>query len=94
MATDPAVTKTPLQGTFHRRALPEPAVSFASKEGKEIFAETLQSGYLNGYFHLAEHYSTQGHPSFCGIGSLTMALNALLIDPGRVGFRFAVIIIR
>lgn len=25
-----------------------------------------------------------GHPAFCGIGSLTMALNALLLDPNRV----------
>jgi len=27
---------------------------------------------------------TQGHPAFCGIGSLTMALNSLLLDPGRI----------
>lgn len=25
-----------------------------------------------------------GHPAFCGVGSLTMALNALLMDPNRV----------
>lgn len=39
---------------------------------------------MEGYFHLAEHFITQGHPAFCGIGSLTMALNSLLLDPGRV----------
>ncbi|RYG70030.1 hypothetical protein EON64_01280 [archaeon] len=26
----------------------------------------------------------EGHPSFCGLGSLTMSLNALLLDPKRV----------
>lgn len=39
---------------------------------------------MEAYFHLAEQYSTQGHPAFCGIGSLTVALNALLVDPLRV----------
>jgi hypothetical protein len=74
----------PLHGTFHRRILPSPAISFSSSEGKQLFTESLLSGYMNGYFHLAEHFHTQGHPAFCGLGSLTMALNALLIDPRRV----------
>jgi glutathione gamma-glutamylcysteinyltransferase len=39
---------------------------------------------MEAYFPLAEQYSTQGHPAFCGIGSLTVALNALLVDPHRV----------
>jgi glutathione gamma-glutamylcysteinyltransferase len=39
---------------------------------------------MESYFSLAEQYSTQGHPAFCGIGSLTVALNALLVDPHRV----------
>jgi hypothetical protein len=74
----------PLHGTFHRRILPLPAISFSSIDGKKLFTESLLSGYMNGYFHLAEHFHTQGHPAFCGLGSLTMALNALLIDPRRV----------
>jgi hypothetical protein len=32
---------------------------------------------------LIEHFQTQGHPAYCGLGSLTMALNSLLIDPKR-----------
>lgn len=76
--------KNPLQGTFHRRLLPPPAISFSSIEGQKLFAEALNLGYLSGYFQLAEHFTTQGHPAFCGLGSLTMALNALLIDPGRI----------
>eukprot|EP01031_Cornospumella_fuschlensis_P031363 gene31363-37903_t len=73
-----------LQGTFHRRKLPAPAISFASVEGKALFKEALAEGNMELYFTLAEHFTTQGHPSFCGLGSLTMALNALLLDPKRV----------
>jgi glutathione gamma-glutamylcysteinyltransferase len=73
-----------MEGTFHRRELNLPAISFSSHEGKKIFQIALQEGHLEGYFHLAEHFITQGHPAFCGIGSLTMALNSLLLDPKRV----------
>jgi hypothetical protein len=75
---------TTLQGTFHRRQLPPPSISFSSTEGREIFKKALQQGYLNAYFRLSETFTTQAHPSFCSLGSLSMALNALLVDPGRV----------
>jgi hypothetical protein len=32
---------------------------------------------------LAENYITQNEPEFCGLGSLSMVLNALHIDPGK-----------
>eukprot|EP01032_Pedospumella_encystans_P007655 gene7655-9160_t len=73
-----------MEGTFHRRELKSPSVSFSSPEGRDIFKAALNEGHLEGYFHLAEHYITQGHPAFCGVGSLTMALNSLLLDPKRV----------
>ena len=73
-----------MQGTFHRRELKSPAVEFSSDEGKLLFKGAMQEGNLEGYFYLAEHFMTQGHPAFCGIGSLTMALNSLLVDPNRV----------
>jgi hypothetical protein len=73
-----------MEGTFHRRDLKAPNVSFSTEEGKAIFKESLRDGNLEGYFYLAEHYMTQGHPAFCGVGSLTMALNSLLVDPKRV----------
>lgn len=74
----------PLAGTFHRRELKAPCVSFSSTEGRELFKGALASGYLDVYFPLAEQYSTQAHPAFCGLSSLAMVLNALLIDPKRV----------
>lgn len=39
---------------------------------------------MDGYFPLAEQFHTQSEPSYCGLGSLVVALNALAIDPGRL----------
>jgi glutathione gamma-glutamylcysteinyltransferase len=70
--------------TFYRRPLPDGAIAFSSPEGRRIFAEALAMGGLDGYFPLAEQFHTQAEPTFCGLGSLVMALNALAIDPGRL----------
>lgn len=69
--------------TLYRRALPGEAIAFASPEGREIFAAALAAEGMGGYFPLAEQFHTQSDPSFCGPGSLVVALNALGIDPGR-----------
>ena len=70
--------------TIYRRPLPADAVAFSSPEGRQMFAEALAAGGLQGYFPLAEQFHTQADPSFCGLGSLVVALNALGIDPGRL----------
>eukprot|EP00644_Phytophthora_capsici_P000450 jgi/Phyca11/560311/estExt2_Genewise1.C_PHYCAscaffold_40872 len=36
------------------------------------------------YFPLAEQFITQSEPAYCGLSTLTMCLNALQIDPGRL----------
>lgn len=69
--------------TFHRRQLPESAISFSSPEGKGVFSEAMATDGMNGYFPLAEQFHTQSEPAYCGPGSLVVALNALSIDPGR-----------
>ena len=79
-----AVQSGAVTDTFYRRPLPESAVAFSSIEGRVLFAEALASGGLDGYFSLAEQFHTQAEPTFCGLGSLVMALNALAIDPGRL----------
>ncbi len=76
--------KDKLAKTFHRRDLPSPAIPFSSKDGKDAFKEAMLQGFLEMYFPLAENFVTQSDPAFCGLGSLTMSLNALLIDPKRV----------
>jgi glutathione gamma-glutamylcysteinyltransferase len=70
--------------TLYRRPLPTDAVEFSSTAGRQLFAEALASGGLDGYFRLAEQFHTQAEPEFCGLGSLVVALNALGIDPGRL----------
>ena len=72
-----------MQATLYRRPLPANAIAFSSDEGRKIFSEALTDDGLPGYFRLAEQFQTQADPAFCGLGSLTVALNALSIDPGR-----------
>ena len=72
-----------MQQSLYRRALPEDAIAFATREGRTLFGEALASKGLDGYFPLAEQYHTQSEPTFCGLGSLVVALNALAIDPMR-----------
>jgi len=74
-----------LKTTFHRRELKTPAVAFSDPLlGRSYFQEALTSGHCEGFFSLSEHFQSQSHYAFCGISSLSMALNTLLIDPGRV----------
>lgn len=70
--------------TLYRRPLPTDATEFSSPAGRQLFAEALAAGGLDGYFRLAEQFHTQAEPEFCGLGSLVVALNALAIDPGRL----------
>eukprot|EP00981_Chlorochromonas_danica_P003269 scaffold634_cov185-Ochromonas_danica.AAC.6 len=73
-----------MEGSVHRCPLPPPAFPFNSTEGKKLFHEAMLAGHMEGYFLQAEHFLTQGNTGFCGLGSLTMALNTLLIDPNKV----------
>eukprot|EP01087_Luapelamoeba_hula_P019097 TRINITY_DN627_c2_g1_i1.p1 TRINITY_DN627_c2_g1~~TRINITY_DN627_c2_g1_i1.p1 ORF type:complete len:448 (-),score=93.51 TRINITY_DN627_c2_g1_i1:5-1318(-) len=70
--------------SLFRRALPPSCISFASPEGKDLFREALLAGTMEAYFPLAAQYRTQSEPAFCGLGTLTMVLNTLDIDPRRV----------
>lgn len=70
--------------TLYRRPLPSEAIAFSSLDGRQVFAEALSAGGLDGYFPLAEQFHTQSDPAFCGLGSLVVSLNALGIDPGRL----------
>lgn len=69
--------------TFYRRPLPEGLVAFASEEGKVVFREALAQGCMEGYFDLIGAFTTQAEPAYCGLGSLSMVLNACEVDPGR-----------
>lgn len=71
------------QRTFYRRPLPPDLIAFSSPEGRQLFREALGEGGMEGFFTLSEQFQHQSDPAFCGLGSLSMALNALGIDPGR-----------
>ena len=70
--------------THYRRPLPEALVPFSTPAGRQLFREALDAGTLEAFFPLIEQFHTQADPSFCGLASLVMALNALGVDPGRV----------
>lgn len=75
---------TIVEGGNYRRPLPPGLIAFGSPEGRQIFQEALVTGSMAGYFPLAEQFHTQAEPTFCGISSLVMVLNALEVDPGRI----------
>lgn len=70
--------------TFYRRVLPDICIAFSSERGKQLFTDALPTGYMNCYFTLASQFRTQDEPSYCGLSSLVMVLNALAVDPGHV----------
>ena len=69
--------------TVYKRALPEHLVGFSSAQGKALFKEALDTGGMESYFKLAEQFTTQAEPAYCGPTSLVMVLNALNMDPGK-----------
>lgn len=69
--------------TFYRRALPNTCVSFSSSQGKSHFKSSMQHSGLRCFYHLIEQYSTQAEPAYCGLSTLTIALNSLAVDPRK-----------
>ena len=66
-----------------RRPLPEALVAFSSATGRGRFSEAMADGSMEPYFPLMEQFVTQNEPTFCGLATLTMVMNALRIDPRR-----------
>eukprot|EP01061_Rhynchopus_euleeides_P038256 TRINITY_DN6570_c0_g1_i1.p1 TRINITY_DN6570_c0_g1~~TRINITY_DN6570_c0_g1_i1.p1 ORF type:complete len:408 (+),score=105.34 TRINITY_DN6570_c0_g1_i1:451-1674(+) len=64
---------------IYRRPLPKGLISFSSEEGRDVFKQAVREGGCEGYFSLAEQFHTQDEPAYCGLGSLSMVLNALNI---------------
>lgn len=77
-------SRTPLpEKSVFRRPLPDGLVAFSSTEGRVRFGEAMASGSMEPYFPLMEQFVTQEDPRFCALGTLTMVMNALRIDPRR-----------
>lgn len=58
-------------------------MALSSPEGKRRFADAQAAGHAEPFLPLMEQFVTQNEPTFCGLGSLTMVMNALRIDPRR-----------
>ena len=65
----------------YRKALPSPSIAFESAQGKSLFASSLVTGGTKSFFKLISQFTTQSEPSYCGLSSLVMVLNALCVDP-------------
>jgi glutathione gamma-glutamylcysteinyltransferase len=63
--------------------LPSNLVAFSSAEGKHLFKRALTQGGMENFFNLAEQFTTQSEPEYCGPASLIMVLNALQVDPQK-----------
>jgi glutathione gamma-glutamylcysteinyltransferase len=77
-------TTNEVQPGLYRRPLPDGLVAFSSPTGRTLFREAPLAGGMESYFPLAEQFQTQGEPTYCGVSSLVMVLNALEIDPKRL----------
>eukprot|EP01116_Phalansterium_solitarium_P019179 TRINITY_DN5286_c0_g1_i2.p1 TRINITY_DN5286_c0_g1~~TRINITY_DN5286_c0_g1_i2.p1 ORF type:complete len:335 (-),score=75.28 TRINITY_DN5286_c0_g1_i2:322-1326(-) len=69
--------------TFYMRPLPSHLVPFSSQDGRALFMEAMALGGMESYWKLAEQFHTQTEPAYCGLATLSMALNALQVDPRR-----------
>lgn len=69
---------------LYKRPLPDGLIAFSSPAGRLLFKEALLSGGMENYFPLSEQFQTQVDPTYCGISSLVMVLNALEVDPKQL----------
>ena len=69
--------------SVYMRELPGHTISFSSPAGKRLFKQALMAGTMENYFKLAEQFTTQADPAYCGPASLIMVLNSLQIDPNK-----------
>jgi len=69
--------------SHYQRELPSGHIPFSCPEGRSLFQEALRSGQMETYFYVAEQFQTQAEPTYCGLATLAMVLNALRVDPMR-----------
>lgn len=72
---------TTTTASFYRRPLPDSCIGFSSAEGRSILKSAMQDQGLKCFYDLIQQHSSQTEPAFCGLSTLTIALNALAVDP-------------
>ncbi|VDD82388.1 unnamed protein product [Mesocestoides corti] len=82
---DPSLVSSPQEPRqFYRRPLPASCIAFATAEGRQLFKEALEMGFMEAFFDLVPQLRTQVQPSYCGLSAMVMVLNSFEMDPGRV----------
>mmetsp|Transcript_109375 Transcript_109375/g.211772 ORF Transcript_109375/g.211772 Transcript_109375/m.211772 type:complete len:502 (+) Transcript_109375:53-1558(+) len=69
--------------SHYQRELPNGHIPFSCPEGRSLFQQALSNGQMETYFYMAEQFQTQAEPTYCGLATLAMVLNALRVDPMR-----------
>ncbi|CAO3650676.1 unnamed protein product [Cunninghamella blakesleeana] len=70
---------------IQQSTIPTPSlIPFTSRKGKSLFRNAMDQGQAESFFKLMGNFSAQSSPDLAGISSLTMALNALEIDPQTI----------
>ena len=67
----------------YMRPIPDSLTPLVSDEGRKILKEIVTIGCDKSFWRLIEQFSTQQEPTFCGLTTLAMTLNALKIDPQK-----------
>ena len=70
-----------LSNTSYGAPLPKNIVDYRSSESRTRLCRALQTGYAIPFLSLSSCYNTQSMPTYCGISTLAIILNALRIDP-------------
>jgi glutathione gamma-glutamylcysteinyltransferase len=86
MSKTNAKKASPSGGLFHRRTLPSTCIELSSEEGQKRFIRAIKNkiGTEPAYaLNLLSQFRTQDEPSYCGISTLVMCLNTLMVDPGQ-----------
>ena len=76
-----SVKTAPLHQTVYRRKIPPNLITLGSKQGQQLFKESLLSGNAQAFFPLIQNLVTQSEPFTCGATVMSMLLNALQVDP-------------
>eukprot|EP00918_Siedleckia_nematoides_P010923 GHVU01023940.1.p1 GENE.GHVU01023940.1~~GHVU01023940.1.p1 ORF type:complete len:255 (+),score=48.46 GHVU01023940.1:66-830(+) len=80
-STDTSKGRSITLHSFHKKPLPDSCIAYTSPEGKRLFSEALREHTMEAFFPLSEQFRTQEEPSYCGISTLVIVLNALQVDP-------------
>jgi len=70
--------------SFHGRDFPSGLVDYRSTEGRTRLTRSLAGGFAEQFLNLTAAYQHQSEVAYCGLTTLTVALNALDVDPFKV----------